>query len=125
MTNTATKERYGDTDLAEFRSLIQQKIIKAKEDYSFYINQLTDLSAGGDNKVKSLDDAVGSSENEYIATVAARLGKHIQHLENAILRIDNKVYGICRATGKLIPKERLRAVPHATLSIEAKNKNLG
>lgn len=125
MTSTATTERYGEADLAEFRNLIQQKIFKAREDYSFYRNQLTDLSAGGDNKVKSLDDAVGSSENEYIATVAARLNKHIHHLENAIMRIDNKVYGVCRATGKLIPKERLKAVPHATLSIEAKNNNLG
>ncbi len=125
MTSTATTERYGEADLAEFRTLIQQKIFKAREDYLFYLNQLTDLSAGGDNKVKSLDDAVGSSENEYIATVAARLNKHIQHLQNAIVRIDNKVYGVCRATGKLIPKERLKAVPHATLSIEAKNNNLG
>lgn len=125
MTSTATTERYGEADLAEFRTLIQQKISKARGDYSFYLNQLTDLSAGGDNKVKSLDDAVGSSENEYIATVAARLNKHIQHLENAIMRIDNKVYGVCRATGKLIPKQRLMAVPHATLSIEAKNNNLG
>ena len=125
MTSTATTERYGEADLAEFRTLIQQKIFKAREDHSFYLNQLTDLSAGGDNKVKSLDDAVGSSENEYIATVAARLNKHIQHLENALLRINNKVYGVCRATGKLIPKQRLMAVPHATLSIEAKNNNLG
>jgi DnaK suppressor protein len=125
MTNLAIKERYSDADLADFRSLIQTKLHKAKEDYSFYVNQLSDLSAGGDNKVKSLDDAVGSSENEYIALAASRLSKHIQHLDNALLRIENKVYGICRATGKLIPKERLMAVPHATLSIEAKNQNLG
>jgi DnaK suppressor protein len=125
MTNLAIKERYSDADLADFRSLIQTKLHKAKEDYSFYVNQLSDLSAGGDNKVKSLDDAVGSSENEYIALAASRLNKHIQHLDNALLRIENKVYGICRATGKLIPKERLMAVPHATLSIEAKNQNLG
>lgn len=125
MTNTAIKERYSDVELAEFRILIQQKLAKAKDDYSFYIAQLTDLTAGGDNKVKSYDDAVGSSENEYIATAAARLNKHIQHLENALLRIENKVYGVCRATGKLIPRERLMAVPHATLSIEAKQNNLG
>lgn len=125
MTSNAIKERYSDADLAEFRILIQAKLSKAKDDYSFYLNQLSDLSEGGDNKVKSLDDAVGSSENEYIAIAAARLSKHIQHLENALLRIENKVYGICRATGQLIPKERLKAVPHATLSIEAKNKNLG
>ena len=125
MTSSAIKERYSDADLAEFRSLIQEKLFKAKEEYAFYVNQISDLTAGGDNKIKSLDDAVGSSENEYIATAAARLSKHIQHLENALLRIENKVYGICRATGRLIPKDRLRAVPHATLSIEAKNKNLG
>ena len=125
MTNIAAKERYSDTELADFRSLIHQKLTKAKDDHAFYVTQLSDLTAGGDNKIKSFDDAGGSTENEYIATAAARLHKHIQHLENALLRIENKVYGVCRATGKLIPKERLMAVPHATLCIEAKQNNLG
>jgi DnaK suppressor protein len=126
MTHTASiRERYNETELAEFKMLIQQKLTKSKEEYFFYKNQLTDLSANGDTKIRSLDDGSGVSENEYIASAAARLQKHIQHLENALLRVDNKVYGICRATGKLIPKERLLAVPHATLSIEAKMNNLG
>ena len=125
MTNLAVKERYNESELAEFRQLIEQKLRKAHEEYQFYKTQMNDGGLSGDSKVKSLDDAVGSSENEFIAGAAARMQKHIHHLENAILRIENKVYGVCRATGKLIPKQRLLAVPHATLSIEAKNNSLG
>jgi DnaK suppressor protein len=124
-TSTALRERYSDVELSEFRTLIQQKLTKAKEEFIFYRIQLDELGHSGSSKVRSLDDAVGSSENEFVTAAAARIQQYVRHLENALLRIDNKVYGVCRATGKLIPKERLRAVPHATLSIEAKMNNLG
>jgi DnaK suppressor protein len=124
-TSTALRERYSDMELAEFRILIQQKLTKAKEEFIFYRTQLDELGYSGTTKVRSLDDAVGSSENEFVTAAAARIQQYVRHLENALLRIDNKVYGVCRATGKLIPKDRLKAVPHATLSIEAKMNNLG
>jgi len=85
---------------------------------------LEEMADNPDAKIKGLDDGLGTMETEHINTLASRMQKHIQHLENAKIRIKNKVYGVCRETGKLISKERLRAVPHATLSIEAK-KNGG
>jgi len=122
MSEKALKTRYTDAELQEFEQLIAQKLTESKKQLDFYIEQLNDSADNPDSKSKGLDDSVGSSENERISTLAARLRKHIQHLENAKLRIKNKVYGVCRETGKLISKERLMAVPHATLSIEAKNK---
>ena len=114
------KTRYSDEELEEFRILIEEKLSKAKDQLDFYLSQLSDMAESSDAKIKGLDDGIGTAENERLTSMAARQRKHIQHLENALLRIKNKVYGICRVTGKLISKERLRAVPHATLSIEAK-----
>ena len=114
------KSRYSDSELAEFDQLIDQKLIIAREQLEFYLKQLEDMAENPDNKIKSLDDGLSSLESERISSMASRQQKLIQHLENAKIRIKNKVYGICRETGKLISKERLRAVPHATLSIEAK-----
>lgn len=122
MSEKAVKTRYTDSELGEFKLLIEEKLSEAKKQLDFYVQQLSDSSNNADSKSKGLDDSIGSVENEQISTLASRLRKHIQHLENAKLRIQNKVYGICRVTGKLISKERLKAVPHATLSIEAKNK---
>ncbi len=85
---------------------------------------MAEMADNEDGKIKNLDDAVGSSEREYLNSLAVRQRSHIQHLENALLRIQNKVYGVCRATGNLISKERLLAVPHATLSVDAKRKGL-
>jgi len=125
MSEKATKTRYSDVELQEFEQLIESKLKEAKEQLDFYITQLSDLADNPDAKIKGLDDGIGTAESERMTTLAARLKKHIQHLENAKIRIQNKVYGICRVTGKLISKERLKAVPHATLSIEAKqNKNV-
>ena len=107
-------------ELEEFDHLIDQKLIVAREQLEFYLKQLEDMAENPDNKIKGLDDGLSSLESERISSMAARQQKLIQHLENAKIRIKNKVYGICRETGKLISKERLRAVPHATLSIEAK-----
>ncbi len=115
------KTRFSDEELHEFKVLIEGKLAKAREELNFYLKQLNDRADDSDTKLKGLDDGLGVSETEQLHTLAARHTKHIKHLENALIRIQNKVYGICRETGKLISKERLRAVPHATLSIEAKN----
>lgn len=122
MSEKALKTRYTDAELQEFEQLINQKLAEANKQLDFYVEQLNDSAYNPDSKSKGLDDSIGSTENERISTLAARSRKHIRHLENAKLRIKNKVYGICRETGKLISRDRLMAVPHATLSIEAKNK---
>ncbi|MEM6317304.1 MAG: TraR/DksA C4-type zinc finger protein [Bacteroidota bacterium] len=114
------KTRYSDEELDEFKILIENKLVKAKEQLNFYLSQLGEMSENQNTKIKGLDDGIGTAELERINTLAARQRKHIHHLENALLRIQNKVYGVCRITGKLINKERLKAVPHATLSIHAK-----
>ncbi len=120
MDQKAEKTRYSDEELDEFRQLIERKLRRAKEEYEFYVSQLSDMADNPDHKIKGLDDGIGTAESERISGLAARQQKLIQHLENALIRIRNKVYGVCRVTGKLISKERLKAVPHATLSIEAK-----
>lgn len=120
--NKAAKTRYTKRELNEFEKIIDGKLVGAKEQLNFYLNQLSEMADNPDAKVKGLDDGNGTAENERMTTMAVRLRKHIQHLENAKIRIQNDAYGICRVTGKLISKERLRAVPHATLSIEAKQK---
>lgn len=116
------KTRYSDEELREFEDLINEKLAEARKQLDFIQKQLDELADNPDSKIKGLDDAIGSAENERLYNIAARQQKHIQHLENALIRVKNKVYGICRESGKLISKERLRAVPHATLSIEAKQK---
>jgi RNA polymerase-binding transcription factor DksA len=124
MGEKAIKTRYGEKELREFEQIIDKKLEKAKKELRFYLSQLSEMADNPDSKVKGLDDGIGTAENERLSTLAARVKKHIQHLENAKIRIKNKVYGICRASGKLISKERLRAVPHATLSIAAKQQNI-
>lgn len=114
------KTRYSDEELEEFRVLIEEKLSTAREQLIYYQQQMQEMADNPDSKIKGLDDGTGTAENETISNLAARQRKHIQHLENALIRIENKVYGICRESGKLISKERLRAVPHATLSIDAK-----
>lgn len=120
MQANAGKTRYSDEELEEFRVLIENKLKIARQELEFYRKQLADAADNPDSKVKGLDDGVGSSENERLYTLASRQQKLIKHLENALIRIQNKVFGVCRETGRLISKERLRAVPHATLSIAAK-----
>ncbi|MFZ9054293.1 MAG: TraR/DksA family transcriptional regulator [Flavobacteriales bacterium] len=118
--------RYSDSDLKEFQTLIEEKLGVAQENY----NELQRaLSHQDDNSTddtsptfKMMEDGSETMSREETAQLAARQEKFIRNLENALLRIKNKTYGICRVTGKLIPKERLRLVPHATMSIEAKNK---
>jgi len=122
MTETTGKSRYSDEELEEFRGIIKDKLKQANDDLNFTINQLKSMADNDDSKFKGLDDGSTSAEIERLSTLKGRQQKYITHLENALIRIDNKVYGICRETGKLIQKERLKAVPHATLSIEVKQK---
>ena len=120
MDNYLIKNKYTDQELEEFKTLINGKLQEAKKQLAFYEAQLIELAENPDIKLRGLEDGTGSLESERLINLAGRTKKHIQHLENALIRIKNKVYGICRITGKLISKQRLRAVPHATLSIEAK-----
>ncbi|MCB0570761.1 MAG: TraR/DksA family transcriptional regulator [Phaeodactylibacter sp.] len=122
MNRNAEKTRYSDEELEEFKAIIEEKLNTARQQLQFYLDQLSEMADNPDAKIKALDDGIGTAESERLSSLAGRQRKHIQHLENALVRIQNKVYGICRVTGKLISKERLRAVPHATLSIEAKQK---
>lgn len=116
------KTRYSDQELEEFRVLIEEKLEQARRELDFYQLQLNEMADNPDAKIKALDDGSGAVESERLYTMAARQEKLIKHLDNALIRIRNKAYGVCRETGRLIPKERLRAVPHATLSIEAKER---
>ncbi len=119
------KTRYSDAELQEFKEIIISKLNKAKSDYELLKNTIT-LEDGNDTQdtsptFKVLEEGAAVLSKEEAGKLAQRQQKFIQHLQAALVRIENKTYGICRATGKLIPKERLRAVPHATLSIDAKN----
>lgn len=122
MSITTTRVRYSDDELEEFRQIITEKLEKAQMQLGYYRRQLAELADNSDAKIKNLDDGTGSAEREYLSSLASRQLSLLQHLENALLRVNNKAYGICRATGKLISKERLRAVPHATLCVDAKRQ---
>ncbi len=122
----AEKTRYSDEELDEFRQIILQKLEKAKQDYELLKSSIT-MSDNNDTQdtsptFKVLEEGAATLSKEEAGKLAQRQQKFIQHLQGALVRIENKTYGICRETGKLIPKERLRAVPHATLSIDAKEK---
>ena len=122
----AEKTRYTDSELEEFREIINEKLRLARRDQSAMMRQL--MNADGNDvddtspTYKALEEGSASQSKEDLVQMANRQQKFIQGLEAALVRIENKTYGICRVTGKLIPKERLRAVPHATLSIEAKTQ---
>ena len=120
------KTRYTDAALEEFRVLILSKLDKAQREYDELKSYVSNAD-GNDVKdtsptFKTLEEGASTLSKESAGQLAQRQMKFIQHLQGALIRIQNKTYGICRETGKLIPKERLRAVPHATLSIEAKEK---
>lgn len=119
------KTRYSDDELKEFETLIKGKLEKSREEFRILKETLnrnndagTDSTSGGNTKV--LEDGAETAEKENLSQLAARQLKYITNLENALVRIKNRTYGICTVTGKLIPKERLIAVPHTTQSIEAK-----
>ena len=121
------KTRYSDEELQEFKAIILDKLEKANRDYELLKsnimntdgNDVTDTSP----TFKVLEEGANTLSKEEAGRLAQRQMKFIQHLQAALIRIENKTYGICRETGKLIPKERLRAVPHATLSIDVKNND--
>lgn len=121
----AEKTCYNDEELAEFKTLILEKLEVAKRDYESMLNSLMNRDNNGVDDTsptyKAFEEGANTQSKEELAILAARQQKFIKGLEAALVRIENKTYGICRETGKLIPKERLRLVPHATLSIEAKN----
>jgi RNA polymerase-binding transcription factor DksA len=116
--------KYNDNDLAEFRELITKKLEAAKKELAYLQGLITRKDEmGGDNddaRYMTMEDGSMSMEREQLSQMASRQITYIDHLEKALMRIENKTYGICRVTGKLIDKARLRAVPHATLSLEAK-----
>ena len=119
------KQRYSDAELQEFRAIIQDKIAKAEKDLAL-INEsfINDQNNGTDDTsptFKDFEEGAETLSKEQNAILAGRQEKFLRDLKHALIRIENKTYGVCRVTGKLIPKERLMAVPHATLSIEAKN----
>lgn len=124
-TTSEDKTRYSDEELKEFEVMIKEKLEKAKEEFKILKDTLTrtneegtDSTSGGNTKV--LEDGAETAEKENLSQLAARQQKYITNLENALIRIKNRTYGICSVTGKLISKERLIAVPHTTQSIEAK-----
>lgn len=119
------KVRYSDEELQEFKALINEKLAQARSDYE-ELKAIVTHSQSNDTEdtsptFKVLEEGASALSKEEAGQLALRQHKFIQSLEMALVRIENKTYGICRETGKLIPKERLRLVPHATLSVEAKN----
>ncbi|MCB2196864.1 MAG: TraR/DksA C4-type zinc finger protein [Bacteroidetes bacterium] len=120
----AEKKKYTDEELAEFKEIIMKKLEKARQDYEILKNTITHSESNDTEDTsptfKVLEEGAATLSKEEAGRLAQRQQKFIQHLQAALVRIENKTYGICRETGKLISKERLRAVPHATLSIEAK-----
>lgn len=123
---TTPSQRYSDSELAEFRELITRKLENARKELLFFQGLITRKDETGgdgeDGRYMTMEDGTLSMEREQLSQMASRQITFIDHLEKAIIRIENKTYGICRETGKLIDKARLRAVPHATLSVEAKMK---
>lgn len=121
----SSKTRYSDEELLEFKGIIMTKLESARSELKYLQEQISNSGDNGTddtaNRYQGMEDSTGSMEKEYLTQMASRQIQFIKHLENALIRIENKTYGICRETGNLISKERLRAVPHATLSIAAKN----
>ena len=120
------KTRYSDQELEEFKAIIEEKLRLAKRDYDEMMNTLMNKNGNDVDDTsptyKVLEEGSATQSKEELIQLASRQQKFIQGLEAAMIRIKNKTYGIDRITGKLVPKERLRAVPHATLSVESKQK---
>ena len=119
------KMRYSDADLAEFKEIIINKMDKAKADLelikSAYMNDLNNGTDDTSPTFKAFEEGSETMSKEANSQLAIRQEKFLRDLKNALFRVENKTYGVCKVTGKLISKERLRVVPHATMSIEAKN----
>ena len=118
------KQRYTDEELQEFKGIILEKLERATQEFE-HLRSIIDGTGGNDvadtsPTFRALEEGAGTRDREEAARLAERQRQFIKHLQAALVRIENKTYGICRATGRLIPKERLRAVPHATLCVDAK-----
>jgi RNA polymerase-binding transcription factor DksA len=125
MESEIAKTRYNDSELNEFKELIKGKIRMAREELFELAGSLSSANSNGDEAAiagKTPEDGSATLEKEQTSQLAARQKEFIEQIEAALTRIENKTYGICRSTGKLIPKERLRAVPHTTQSMDAKLK---
>lgn len=123
----SVKTRYSDAELAEFKAIIEEKLAQAKSEYNtlrevILHNGTNDIEDTSPSFKTVEDDGANQLSKEEASQMAQRQYKFIQNLEAALARIENKTYGVCRETGQLIPKERLRLVPHATLTVEAKEK---
>ena len=115
------RTRFSDAELNEFRTIINKKLAEAREELNFYQDQMKESEMNDDDiKFSGMEDGGHTNDKEHLSAMANRQVKFIQNLEGALIRIENKTYGICRMTGNLIDKKRLAAVPHATLSMEAK-----
>ena len=121
------KERYSDEELQEFKELLEEKLAKATAEFEYWRSVILNSDGNGvadtSPTFKVLEEGADTQQKEEAARFAERQRKFIEHLRAALVRIENKTYGIDRITGKLIPKERLKAVPHATLSIDQKVSN--
>lgn len=122
--NSPEKNHYSEEELKEFKSLINKKLDEAESEYNNIVEQLRNFNNNGTddtlNSMKIMEDGSDMNIKEELSLNAARLKKFVDNLHSALFRIENKTYGICKVTGKLIPKERLMAVPHTTMTIEAK-----
>lgn len=125
MSSAKIKTRFSDNELNEFKELINKKLSEAQEHYNLLVGSLSHSDDHGTDDTgrtfNMMEDGSETLSREELAQLAARQKKFILNLSNALRRIENKTYGLCRVTGKLINKERLKLVPHATMSIEAKN----
>lgn len=124
MSDQQEKTRYSDEELLEFKEIILKKLESAKQELKYLTDQMQTENENGTEDTgstyKTLEDGSSTLQKESLSQLAARQKKFIVNLEAALVRIENKTYGVCRVTGKLISKERLRAVPHTTMSIDAK-----
>jgi len=121
--NAPTKTRYSEDELRFFKNLIDNKLAESRTELKYYQEQISNANEGADSsdtKIMTMEDGSATNEKEYITQMMSRKIQHINNLENALMRIQNRTYGVCRVTGKLISKERLIAVPHATTSMEGK-----
>ena len=120
---TGTITRYSDADLEEFKAIIDKKLEKSKEEFEYLQQQILEITenSGDDHGGDWMDDSTTNNDMEFLNNMAIRQRKYIQDLENALVRIRNRSYGICSVTGKLIDKRRLLVVPTATKSVEVKN----
>lgn len=118
--NLTIKNRYSDSELLEFKEIIEHKLVSARKEFVDLQEQIRDTHNDPDDKSSGQESGSVTLEKEYINQLAGRQSQYIHHLENALIRIQNKTYGICRISGALIAKDRLKVVPHTTLSIEEK-----